>query len=371
MYLFDLEDYATFFTGTKFSYHFNPDGTYNGKNSWLSDDLSVKIIWDTTLNAWKLSGDTLGTTQVVNTNPAYPPINNNWTVLGKSYTVAANSGVCVASDALSVVVSKNNPGCICDGSINVTASGGVPPYQYSYNNGVTYENFPIKSNLCGGNFSVVVKDSEGTIVTKTIILNQVIPETNYIISLVIDTEVTTGVNTVETTYKIQITPPLPSGVEITFDMNLASRFIRTPYINSANSTFTPQIIKNNSSIEGVDNTLDTTLPNQSAGCQGFLIYATDYNFNYTGLKIKNGDVYTIKTIKTFTLTCDNTPPIPQAISNGFSEDLGPLSYGRTAAGLYAKSCCRAVFNYLSSSIVNASIDGCNCCKVLMTKSLYE
>ena len=55
MYLFDLED---FFVPSKFSYHFNPDGAYNGKNSWLSDDLSVKIIWDTTLNAWKLSGDT-------------------------------------------------------------------------------------------------------------------------------------------------------------------------------------------------------------------------------------------------------------------------------------------------------------------------
>ena len=131
MYLFDLED---FFVPSKFSYHFNPDGTYNGKNSWLSDDLSVKIIWDTTLNAWKLSGDTLGTTQVINTNPAYPPINGDWKVLGQAYIVKANSGICVPSTALSMVGNVTNPGCICDGSLSVTASGGVPPYQYSYNN---------------------------------------------------------------------------------------------------------------------------------------------------------------------------------------------------------------------------------------------
>lgn len=366
MYLFDLEG---FFVPSKFSYHFNPDGTYNGKNSWLSDDLSVKIIWDTTLNAWKLSGDTLGTTQVINNNPAYPPINNNWTVLGKSYTVAANSGVCVPSTALSMVGSVTKPGCICDGSISVTASGGVPPYQYSYNNGVTYENFPIKSNLCGGNYSVIVKDSEGTVFTKTFIMPQKTSSTTYTITLDLDSEVTTGVNTVTETYKINITPPLPSGVEITFDMNLRSRFYRTPYINSASSTYVPQVIKNGSVLTSVDNTIDSTLPNQNAGCQSYLTYITDYEFVYNGLTIKSTDVYTITAVKQFTLTCNNTPPSNQAI-NGFGDELGPLSYAQKASGLYTR-CCEGKFNYLSSGIFNGSITGCNCCTIGITKSLYE
>jgi hypothetical protein len=369
MYLFDLEDYATFFTGTKFSYHFNPDGTYNGKNSWLSDDLSVKIIWDTTLNAWKLSGDTLGTIQVVNTNPAYPPINNNWTVLGKAYTVAANSGLCVPSTALSMVGNVTNPGCICDGSLSVTASGGVPPYQYSYNNGVTYENFPIKSNLCGGNFSVIVKDSEGTTFTKTFVMSQKTTSTEYYINLETISEVTTGVNTVETTYEIQVLPPLPAGVELTFDLVLASRFVRTPYINSASSTFTPQVIKNSQTITGSDNPLDSTLPNQSAGCQGLTLYITDYSTTYSGLKITKNDVYSVKTIKQFQLTCNNTPPVQNAI-NGFGDELGPLTYGQTASSIYSR-CCNGYFVYLSSYITNGTIKGCNCCTVMGLKSLYE
>lgn len=368
MYLFDLEDYATTFRGNPFSYHFNPNGTYNGKNSWLSDDSTVKIIWDTTLNAWKLSGDSLGSTQVINTNPAYPPINNNWTVLGKTYTVAANSGICVPSTALSLKGSVNNPGCICDGSITLTASGGVPPYQYSYDNGVTYINSPIKSNLCGGNYSIILKDSEGTTLTKTFVMSQRVTSTTYNIDLVYISEVTTGVNTVETNYEIQITPPLPNGVEMTFDVILASRFVRTPNINSASSTFTPQVIKNGQTITGSDNPLDSTLPNQSAGCQGLTVYITDYSTTYSGLKITNSDVYSVKTIKQFELTCGNTPPNTQAI-NGFGDELGPLTYGKTASGL--RSCCNGYFNSLTSYVTNATLKGCNCCVVGLTKSLYE
>ena len=72
-----------FLNGTIFNKHFNPDGFFNGKNSWVSDDSTIKIIWDPTLTAWKLSGDSLGTTQIINTNPAYPPINANWKIWKK------------------------------------------------------------------------------------------------------------------------------------------------------------------------------------------------------------------------------------------------------------------------------------------------
>jgi hypothetical protein len=368
MYLFDLEG---FFTGSKFSYHFNPSGVYGGKNSWLSDDSTVKIIWDTTLTAWKLSGDTLGTAQVINTNPAYPPINGNWTVLGQSYNVVANSGLCVASDALSVVVNKNDPKCKCDGSINVTATGGVPPYQYSYNNGVTYLGVPIISNLCGGDFYVIVKDSEGTMVTKMTTLSQVIPKTEYVLTLDYDSEVLTGVNTWEATYVLIVNPPLPSGVEITFEMNLATRFVRTPYAESATATFAPQVIKNTQTINGVnDAPLESTMPNDTAGCQSYLKYITDYNTIYSGLKIKSGDVYTIKTVRNYVLNCKYVPPTQLAI-NGFGDELGPLTYGVTSANLYAKSCCNTSFNVYSSNIANLSISGCDCCSVRAGKSLYE
>ena len=139
MYLFDLEDYATFFSSTNFSTHFNCSGFYNGKQSWMSDDNTVKIIWDNVLspNCWRLSGESLSTVQVINTNPASPPINGNWVVVGRNYTVKANSGACAPVDALKMSITKNDPTCTCDGSITVFAQGGIPPYQYSYNNGIT------------------------------------------------------------------------------------------------------------------------------------------------------------------------------------------------------------------------------------------
>jgi len=370
MYLFDLED---FFVPGKFSYHFNPSGFYNGKNSWLSDDSTVKIIWDTTLNAWKLSGDTLGTTQVINTNPNYPPINGNWTVLGQSYSVAANQGVCSPADALTMVYDYTNPGCICDGSINITASGGVPPYQYSYNNGVTYLSTPIKDGLCGGDsYQIIVKDSNGDTITQLIQMNGVIPQTSYTVNLDTKTIVPITSTSSEYTFELNISPPLPSGVVLTFDLNLSAIFNRTPYNVSANSSFNSQVIKNGVPITTYnDLTTETVGGSATPGCQSYSRYYTNYSQVYGGLTYNSSDVYSIKVITNYTLTCNNTPPSQQAI-NGFGDELGPLSYGQTASGLYTR-CCNASFGTLPSSsyIGNAELSGCNCCKLLYSKSLYE
>lgn len=368
MYLFDLED---FFTGSKFSVHFNPSGFYNGKNSWLSDDSSIKIIWDTTLNAWKLSGDTLGDTQVINTNPTYPPINGNWSVLGQSYTVTSNQGVCAPVDALSATVNYNNPGCICDGSINVTATGGVPPYQYSYDNGVTYVATPIKGGLCGGNYQVKIKDSDNTIVTKTVAMNTVVPKTTYSVSLNTTNTVLTSVGTYEYTFAVVVSPPLPAGVQLNFDLVFLGKFMRTPTITSATSTFTPQVIKNGSTqLNFTDNTTETTGTFNGSGCQGNTAYNTNYSFTYAGLSMVSTDVYSIKVVTTEQLTCGRTNALNASISE---TELGPLGYGKTASATY--NCCKGMFTITpnTSYMSNVTLTGCNCCTInpTYTKSLYE
>ena len=171
------------FSNGRFNLHFNPDGFYNGKNSWLSDDLSVKIIWDTTLSAWKLSGTSLGTAQVINKNTAYPPINGDWTVLGPRYNVTSKQGECVPINNLGAKVDFTKPGCICDATINVTATGGVPPYRYSYDGGVSYSYTPLKTKMCGGVVIVKVMDAENSVVTQSITIPAVTPTINYTANL--------------------------------------------------------------------------------------------------------------------------------------------------------------------------------------------
>ncbi|WP_461077956.1 immunoglobulin domain-containing protein [Spirosoma flavus] len=58
------------------------------------------------------------------------------------------------------VLKKLNPTCDakCDGSIQTTAKGGMLPYAYSWNNGQTATSL---TNLCGGNYTLTVKDANG------------------------------------------------------------------------------------------------------------------------------------------------------------------------------------------------------------------
>jgi len=360
------------FNSGGFNLHFNPNGFYNGKNSWISDDLTIKIIWDTTLNGWKLSGDSLGDIQVINKNPSYPPINGNWTVLWSSYSVKSNQGVCPPLNLLSMTTNFNNPGCTCDGSINVSATGGVPPYSYSYD-GASYINSPIIDELCGGIYSVNVKDSEGTIVTKTITIDEIKPTINYTANLnVISTSMLSKTMT-RYMFEVVIDPPLPDGVQVKFDMDLFGTFMRTPFINSANSTFTPTVIKNDVPIVGVDNTNQTFGSNPYPGCQGYNIYNTNYSFKYNNLTITNDDVYVISVVTNYQLTCANQPP---SVLESISENgLGPLTFDLEDYATSYRECCKASFTVLptNSNIGNKSISGCNCCTISQsyTKSLYE
>ena len=85
-------------------------------------------------------------------------------------TVTAGAG-------LSVTTSKvDASSCVNDGSIQVNAGGGVGAYQYSIDNGVTYQANNHFSNLAAGNYAVLVKDSKGctsTVVNVTLNTNMI------------------------------------------------------------------------------------------------------------------------------------------------------------------------------------------------------
>lgn len=49
----------------------------------------------------------------------------------------------------------------CDGQIEITAQDATPPYQYSDDNGLTFQASNILTGLCAGNVNVVVKDDNG------------------------------------------------------------------------------------------------------------------------------------------------------------------------------------------------------------------
>lgn len=69
-----------------------------------------------------------------------------------------------------------------DGSITVSGSGGVPPYRYSINNGVTFRSNPYFTGLAAGSYAIMVADSGmrcyGTTTAVIIEPNEIVLTTN-------------------------------------------------------------------------------------------------------------------------------------------------------------------------------------------------
>ncbi|MBI3133202.1 MAG: gliding motility-associated C-terminal domain-containing protein [Bacteroidetes bacterium] len=61
---------------------------------------------------------------------------------------------------------------VCDGQITVNASNATPPYQYSSNNGLTFQASNVLTGLCAGNINVVVKDNNGCLANAVVAITQ-------------------------------------------------------------------------------------------------------------------------------------------------------------------------------------------------------
>jgi gliding motility-associated-like protein len=61
------------------------------------------------------------------------------------------------------------------GQISITASGGTPPYEYSYDGGSNYEPSNIKNGLNGGVYTVIVRDANGCTYSQDITINEPAP----------------------------------------------------------------------------------------------------------------------------------------------------------------------------------------------------
>jgi hypothetical protein len=265
-----------------------------------------------------------------------PPL-NSWYILGANGTVSANEGVCNPLGINSLTYSVNQPICSCDGNLMVMVSGGYPPYQYSIDNGVTYFNSPIFSQLCSGIYSIKVVDISGNTNSNNVTLNEPAPPTLYSVKLT--TTSTNPVNnnttlTYQYTTTVSVTPELPIGTTISFNINHNNQFYVSPNINTATLTTNTILTKNNVSIPLNSSTSSTSNTNYNPiqGCQNLTNYLNFYNEIWESLTFTSSDVITLNTTTTIT---QNDP----------------------------LTSCTYTSSQDSFSIGNATISGCGCCRV--------
>ena len=346
--LFDLCMNVSIFDVSNNDIQFNPNGfDTNGKHKWISDDEVYQIVWSgSPLNQWVLqTWPCLGSTCPIITQSApatYPPL-TNWDIYGLDGTVTVNSGDCTTylyEKKSNVPYTVNQPNCGCDGNIiiNTQNLNGTPPYTYSINNGSTYSNTPFFNNLCTGIYNIVALDSNSVVYGNTATLNAPVPPTTYNISLnttVNTTTNTTYILTKEYTTTISVTPPLPNGVSITFDLIHNNNFKSSPNENTSTLVTNTTITKNSSTIvyNSSGDTTGTTV-NTTPSCQDLTVYQTGLTENWVSLTMNNTDSIIINTSTSVTKSEYNLCTV------GESTD--------------------------TYSLLNAIINGCDCCNIIIT-----
>jgi hypothetical protein len=313
---------------------------------WVSDDLIYTIKWDSLALVWQLSGGTI-TGNLINPNPI-SPINNDWQIVGVYGVINfVTEGLCpvesvymenlysVPFTPLILTSTKNDTNCGCDGSIMINANGGYPPYLFSIDGGVTNQGMPIFSDLCEGSYTTLVTDSSGFTQNGLITLNRPKDPVTYTINLT--TSLSTLVNndtTLTQSYKTEVvvSPTLPNGVTIEFDMVHTNSFETSTTIESASLITNSQLTKN-SIVESYTYSSVTTGEtfNPIDGCQANSLYLTGSSEVWENLIISSTDSIIINTTTTV---------------NKLTDD--PCYIGRSSD---------------TYSIINAKLYGCSCCGI--------
>jgi hypothetical protein len=287
--------------------HFNQNGYAN----WVSDDTTYSISWNNTTNQWELT-PSLGNFTIASTNSNNPPL-NGWEVYGGTGSVSVVNGSCTSVPTTNLTYTINQPTCTCDGAITLSYNGGTPPYQYSIDGGATYQNLPTFQGLCGDiTLGLVVKDSLGFEVTDNITLNPLSGGITYTLSMtnVIVTNSFSSTQSNRTLTKtFNVSPPLPPGVSVTFNLFETNNFVTAPnntdYINSSTNTLTKNV-----SVVTPDNIVPVTFttPND-ATCPGTQYTTTTKTYWYN-VVLSQGDTLTLVTNQIynrvgFTTSCGN------------------------------------------------------------------
>lgn len=126
------------------------------------------------------SGTVTGITYIWNPGGIGQNVNVNPTITTKYIVTANSAGGCTGTDSIlvtvpsdirdSIVSTKNCSGAAL-GSITIFASGGTPPYQYSFN-GSAFTAQTSYTNLPYGTYPIIIKDALGCSVNTSGTLNQ-------------------------------------------------------------------------------------------------------------------------------------------------------------------------------------------------------
>ena len=337
---------------------FVANGSVNGKTTWTNNG-NYNITWSPSKNRWEILGsDNVtpfspvgGGLFASTTTSLYPDA--GWSLVGgtQTYSVTVTQGLCPASIPLQVLLTSENNTCNtttnCNGSITVNASSGVAPYVYSINNGVTYQTSSIFNNLCPGTYTIITNDAVNSKNTQTISVGFDTQPITYQLSLSANTSATQTVTTnnysSKTTYlEAVVTPPLPVGITISFNLTVSS--IKT-YNGPGTGVITDNILITQG---GIVKTPSTTSSISQSGDRP--------NCNpESQLVVSEADTYTLSMTSNSKVLIIDTSVLE-------------ITDGQAGA---QSNCLTNLNQTINTQFTVPSIQGCNCCSVIADDRLVS
>ena len=305
---------TTFFNNVQWQYQFYSGNTFNGYPSWTGSSPNRLIYFNTGTTMWNITnwGPNFQGTPVLQ-SAVSPPI-GAWTVAGSNQPVTLSLGEC--EDSISALITSNLPSCTAaqNGTIQVTnAIGGNPPYEYSLNNNpASYQVSNTFTNLPSGLYTVYVQDIIGNVSANVVNLQSSTNVSQYTINLnLVPATVLPTTNTSTQIVKIfnweiSVSPSLPVGKTLTFDITHVANVVRGNGIQStATNVSTTGTTGGGSYISGT--TLSTTSSSTTTACSATLTYSSYVTSAIT--RTYKAKIIGVGTVKGTVVSTINTPAV--------------------------------------------------------------
>jgi hypothetical protein len=217
------------------------NGVINGQFSWVSESNGklFYIIWNPTNTKFIVYQDSEATTpflvdgSVVATEVLSPIPVAGWQFYGGTANgnITVTTGSCPEYSPLSLNLYATNNSCLnmvnCDGSITANAQGGLAPYYYSINGGITTQESPSFNGYCPNNYEVTVYDSAGNQQSSVVNVGYNGSPVTYQLSITnfgspVSSTVPNVSDDLTQTYKIVSVPPIPVGLTISFNLSISN-----------------------------------------------------------------------------------------------------------------------------------------------------
>jgi hypothetical protein len=301
------------YVGSSASYgpiQFILNGNINGKPTWTSiyEGTQLDIEWSEQNSRWEIQGWSFTSGIPVSTNTSNIP-DSSWSMAGgQQAQLSMTQGTCPEYIPLISIPTVQNQTCPANnnGSITLRTNYGVPPYEYSIDNGITYQSSNVFQGLGSGTYTVITKDSATP--TNSILSNIVTLSSNqsgtinYVIGVELINTINTSPGTQIATWKVNVTPPLSAGTTISFTL-LAADYKNYFSPGSGTINGTTVVKKNNSTVSPTSTTPPSTLIEDArAGCSPYVSGITSSSESYN-MTIGYGDI--ISGTSTSILVIDN------------------------------------------------------------------